>query len=82
MTGVLLTAIAYLVSVAVLAPALFLIVVVLAGPHSSILPASAQPAVVIGGWLTLLVAPIAIARRVWRRQSTRAARRAGTPAAP
>jgi hypothetical protein len=69
MMRVLLTAAAYLASLAVLAPVLFFLVLVLAGPHSSLLPSRLQPAVVIAGWLTLLLAPIAIAARVWRRHS-------------
>ena len=68
---VLLTAIAYLVSTALLAPVLFLAVMVLAGPHSSVLPSMLQPAVVIGGWVTLIVAPILVARAVWRRTAAR-----------
>lgn len=67
---VLLTVVAYLISFAVLAPALFAVVLVLAGPHSSMLPSSLQPLVVIAGWMTLLVAPVAIARAVWRRRET------------
>ena len=66
---VLLTAAAFLISSAVLAPALFFAAIVLAGPHSSMLPSSVQPIVVIAAWITLLAAPIVIARAVWRRQA-------------
>jgi hypothetical protein len=69
---VVLTVIAYLVSTAVLAPVVFFVVIALAGPHSSMLPSIVQPAVVVLGWLTVIVAPVLIARAVWRR--TRAAR--------
>lgn len=67
----LLTAAAFLVSIAVLAPVLFFVAIVLAGPHSSMLPSSVQPLVVIAASMTLLVAPIAIARAVWRRRAPR-----------
>ena len=66
---VLLTAVTYLVSVAVLAPVLLVVTIVLAGPHSSMLPSSLQPVVVIIGWVTLLVAPVILARAVWRRRA-------------
>jgi hypothetical protein len=63
----LLAMIVWIVSTAVLAPILFVLVVVLAGPHSSVLPSAIQPAVLFLGWATLLAAPAWIARKVWFR---------------
>jgi hypothetical protein len=51
----------------VLAPVCFFGVIVLAGPHSSLLPSYLQPPVVLLGWGILLVAPVLAARAVWRR---------------
>ena len=68
---VLLTSISYVLAVALLAPALFFAVMVVAGPHSSVLPSTLQPAVLLLGWMTLIVAPILIARAVWRRAAAR-----------
>jgi hypothetical protein len=50
-----------------LAPVFLLVVVVLAGPHSSVLPSRVQPAVVVIGWLGLLAAPFPIARALLKR---------------
>ena len=66
---VVVTAAAYLVSVAVFAPALFFIVILLAGPHSSMLPSMVQPAVVLVALAMLVTVPALIARGVWRRLS-------------
>jgi hypothetical protein len=57
---------AWLVAAAVLGPIVFFIVLILAGPHSSMLPSAIQPAVLLGGWIVFLIAPLWIARRVWR----------------
>ena len=65
----LLALVAWVVSTAVLAPLLFVVVVVLAGPHSSMLPSAIQPAVLLLGWITLFAAPVWIARKVWQRCS-------------
>jgi hypothetical protein len=59
--------IAWTATTAVLAPICFFVAVILAGPHSSMLPSFLQPAVLVLGWLTLLIAPLWVARRVWRR---------------
>jgi len=64
---VLLTVIAWLVSTAILAPICFFAAMLLAGPHSSMLPSIIQPAVVAIGWLVLLGVPIWAAATVWRR---------------
>ena len=64
---VVLTALAYLASLAVFAPLLFFAVMILAGPHSSVLPSRLQPAVVVLGWIAWIVLPVLTARAVWRR---------------
>jgi hypothetical protein len=69
MMRVLLTGIAWLVSTAILAPVCFYAVILLAGPHSSMLPSMIQPAVLLLGWIVFLVAPVFVARAVWRRAS-------------
>lgn len=58
---------AWLVSAAVLGPVMFLVAIVLAGPHSSLLPSAIQPAVLVVGWVVFLAGPVFIARSVWRR---------------
>ena len=63
----LLVLLAWLGAAALLAPVCFFAVIVLAGPHSSLLPGFFQPAVLVLGWLVFLVAPIFAARAVWRR---------------
>lgn len=61
-----LTAIAWLVATAILVPVCFFAAIVLAGPHSSVLPSFIQPAVVLLAWVAVLAGPILIARVVWR----------------
>ena len=58
---------AWVASVAVLAPVCFFAVIFLAGPHSSLLPGWLQSVVLLLGWAIVLVAPFLIARAVWRR---------------
>ncbi len=62
-----LTLLAWLVSVVVLAPVCFFGVILLAGPHSSVIPSFLQPPVMLLGWGILLVGPVLVARAVWRR---------------
>jgi hypothetical protein len=64
---VLIAFIAWTASFAVLAPVCFFVTLLLAGPHSSMLPSVVQPAVLVLGWLVLLAAPLLVARAVWRR---------------
>jgi hypothetical protein len=52
---------------ALLAPICFFAVILLAGPHSSMLPSAVQPAVLVLGWAAWIVAPIYVARRIWQR---------------
>lgn len=72
-----LTAIAWLVTTAILAPVCFFGTLILAGPHSSMLPSLIQPAVLLLGWVVFLAGPVLIARLVWRRQ--RSGRIIGAP---
>jgi hypothetical protein len=67
------TTIAYLVSLALVAVAAFFIVIVLAGPHSDVLPSWLGAFVVGLGWLTVLLLPALIAYWVWRRLAVGAA---------
>jgi hypothetical protein len=68
--AVLLTAIAWLLATAILVPICFFAAIVLAGPHSSVLPSFTQPAVLILAWVVVVAGPILIARVVWRRQKS------------
>ena len=64
---VLIAFIAWSAALAVLSPIVFFATVLLAGPHSSMLPAAAQPAVWLLGWAAVLLAPVLVARLAWRR---------------
>ncbi len=68
---VLLTGLAYLAVLAVVGVLAFCVVLVLAGPHSDVLPGAAQVAALIAGWLAILVIPALAARLVWRRTDRR-----------
>lgn len=63
---------AWLLSVAVLGPVMFFVAIVLAGPHSSMLPSFLQSVVLLFGWAVFLAAPVWVARGVWRRTTPRA----------
>ena len=65
----LLTLLTWVITVAVLAPVCFIVTMVLAGPHSSILPSWLQPLVLALGWMAFLVGPVLAARAVWRRRA-------------
>jgi hypothetical protein len=58
-------------SAALLAPICFFLVMLLAGPHSSLLPGPLQPVVLGIGWLIFLAVPILAARAAWRRGNAR-----------
>jgi len=62
-----LTFLAWLLSAAFFAPACFFAVVGLAGPHGGVLPSPLQPLVLVLAWTIVLIAPVLIARSVWRR---------------
>lgn len=55
------------------AAGLFVVVVILAGPHSSLLPSAVQPAVLALGWLALPAIPGWIGWKVFRRALAKAA---------
>ena len=63
----LITAAVYLLALAVIAVAVFFAVMVFAGPHSGLLPDGLGAAVLILGWLIVLVLPVWIAVMCWRR---------------
>jgi hypothetical protein len=63
----LLAIVTWIVSTAILAPVCFVAVIILAGPHSSMLPSVIQPAVLLAGWIVVLAAPFWAARKVWQR---------------
>ena len=63
----LLVVLAWVVSAALLAPICFFVAILLAGPHSSMLPGVLQPLVLLLGWAVFLVTPVLVARGVWRR---------------
>jgi hypothetical protein len=64
---VLVTTLAYLLALAVVASGAFVVVIFLAGPHSGLLPFWLEGVVGAAGWLAVLVLPILLARKVWRR---------------
>jgi hypothetical protein len=59
-----LTALAFFASFLGIGVAAFVMVIVLAGPHSDMLPPPLQVMAAIAGWLTVLVLPALVARRV------------------
>ena len=58
---------AWLVATAVLGPVSFFVVILVAGPHSSMLPSTIQPLVLITGLVVFFAVPVLVARSVWRR---------------
>ena len=74
------TALAYLLSLVVIAAISLAVVLLVAGPHSGLLPSWLEPWVLGLGWLVILILPVLIARKVWRRFD-RSARPTGSPAA-
>lgn len=64
---VLIAFVAWSAALAVLSPIVFVAMVVLAGPHSSMLPSAAQPVVWLLGWAAVLLVPVLVARMAWRR---------------
>ena len=61
------TFIAWSASALLIAPLCLFAGLLLAGPHSSMLPSFLQPVVWVFGWLVVLAAPLLAARWVWRR---------------
>ena len=58
----LLAMLAWLLAVAILGPLIFVVAIVLAGPHSSMLPSAIQRLVLISGWVVFLTGPVFVAR--------------------
>lgn len=67
MKRLLLTALAWLCATALTIVVVGGAVLVLAGPHADLLPAPLQGLVFVGGWLAVLLLPLHLAQRVWRR---------------
>jgi hypothetical protein len=64
---VLLTLVAYVTSLILIAGVSFVVVIFLAGPHAGLLPHWLEVVVLILGWLAILVVPVLAAAKVWRR---------------
>jgi len=60
---------AYIASLAVVAPVAFFGVLFLAGPHGGLLPQALQVVVLPLAWLAILVVPALAARAVWIRSA-------------
>jgi hypothetical protein len=60
---------AYALSLCIVAPVAFLIVIFLAGPHAGLLPETLEAVILIAGWISVLLVPVWVARKVWRRNS-------------
>ena len=67
----LLAFLAWVLSAVIVGPIMFVFVMILAGPHSSVLPSALQPLVLAAGWLVFLGAPVWVARQVWIRRAHR-----------
>lgn len=63
----LLTVLSFAVALVVVAALAFVVVLVLAGPHASVLPRWLEPIVIAAGWIAVLALPLLVARKVWRR---------------
>lgn len=63
---ILLTALAWLASLVLVAAITFVLVLLVAGPHAGLLPSWLEAVVLALGWLVVLVVPVLVARRVWR----------------
>jgi hypothetical protein len=57
----------YLVALLVVGCIAFIVVIVLAGPHAGLLPLWLEVIVAATGWLSVLIVPLVLARKVWRR---------------
>jgi hypothetical protein len=69
---ILATILTYLLALVVIACSAFIIVIVLAGPHAGLLPHWLEVVVFVSGWLAILILPVLLARKVWRRFGTHA----------
>lgn len=66
----LIPALVYLASLVAVAALAFAVVLVLAGPHSDLLPPAVQIAVIVLGWLSVLILPIVCAFQVWKKRKS------------
>jgi hypothetical protein len=66
---VLWTIVAYVLSLCIVAPVVFLIVLFLAGHHAGLLPEFFEAIILVAGWLSVLLLPIWVARKVSRRNA-------------
>lgn len=74
----LVTGLVYVASLAGVAVVAFFVVMLLAGPHSEMLPRGVQAVVLVLGWSAVLVLPALAARAVWRRLTGRRPRGASS----
>jgi len=63
---ILLTVATYFASLVVVTAIAFVVVIITAGPHAGLLPQWMEAIILAMGWATVLVAPVVIARKVWR----------------
>lgn len=61
------TLLAYIASLIVIAPVTLVVVLLLVGPHTGVLPMSLERPVFLIGWLVVLLVPPWIAYKVWKR---------------
>ena len=61
------TAIAYFLSLTVVAYVMLIVMVIVAGPHAGLLQSWLEQVVIVLGWVVIFVIPIPVARKVWRR---------------
>ena len=71
-----LTGLTYAIALLIVTALTLLIVLVLAGPHAGLLPQPLEIAVIVLGWLSVLVVPVWVARRLWKRLGLKASARA------
>jgi hypothetical protein len=69
-----LTLLVYAVAIALCAAVSFVVVMLLAGPHTGLLPRWAEAAVLCIGWANVIIVPVLAARWTWRRQPGHASR--------
>lgn len=58
---------AYVVTLLLVAAVSFVVVIAWAGPHAGLLPRWVEVGVLGLGWVAVLVVPVMVARMVWRR---------------
>lgn len=58
---------AYLLTLVAMVVVAFFAVIFLAGPHGGLLPSFFEKPVLAIAWIVVLVLPLLVARRVWRR---------------